>query len=51
LAELRVALNNAQQLNSAEQLDHYEDLIRELDEQLQQIGRHQRREGTPSEFF
>jgi hypothetical protein len=26
-------------------------LIRELDEQLQQIGRHQRREGTPSEFF
>lgn len=48
LAELRVALNNAQQLNSTAQLDHYEDLVRELDQQLQQIGRRQRREGTPS---
>lgn len=45
LAELRVALNNAQQLNSAEQLEHYEDLIRELDEHLQQIGKRQKREG------
>lgn len=38
LAELRVALNNAQQLNFDLQLEHSEDLICELDHQLQEIG-------------
>lgn len=38
LAELRVALNNAQQLNFDLQLDHSEDLIRELDKELLEIG-------------
>ena len=40
LAELRVALNNAQQLNFDMQLQHSEDLIRELDNELLQIGRY-----------
>lgn len=39
LAELRVALNNAQQLNFELQLEHSEDLIRELDNELIEIGR------------
>lgn len=39
LAELRVALNNAQQLNFEMQLAHTEDLIKELDNELIQIGR------------
>ncbi|TKR83174.1 hypothetical protein L596_016804 [Steinernema carpocapsae] len=39
LAELRVALNNAQQLNFERQLTHSEDLIRELDHELVEIGR------------
>lgn len=39
LAELRVALNNAQQLNFDMQLQHSEDLIKELDNELLQIGR------------
>ena len=38
LAELRVALNNAQQLNFDMQLQHSEDLIKELDNELIQIG-------------
>uniref|UniRef100_A0A8R1TSD6 FERM domain-containing protein n=1 Tax=Onchocerca volvulus TaxID=6282 RepID=A0A8R1TSD6_ONCVO len=39
LAELRVALNNAKQLNFEMQLAHSEDLIRELDNELVEIGR------------
>lgn len=39
LAELRVALNNAQQLNFDMQLQHSEELIRELDNELIEIGR------------
>ncbi|VDN06084.1 unnamed protein product [Thelazia callipaeda] len=39
LAELRVALNNAQQLNFEMQLVHSEELIRELDNELIEIGR------------
>ncbi|VDN85931.1 unnamed protein product [Brugia pahangi] len=39
LAELRVALNNAKQLNFEMQLAHSEDLIRELDNELIEIGR------------
>lgn len=39
VAELRVALSNAQQLNFDLQLEHSEDLIRELDRELQEIGR------------
>uniref|UniRef100_A0A0N5AYK5 FERM domain-containing protein n=1 Tax=Syphacia muris TaxID=451379 RepID=A0A0N5AYK5_9BILA len=38
LAELRVALNNAQQLNFEMQLQHSEELIKELDSELIQIG-------------
>jgi talin len=37
LAELRVALNNAQQSNFEQQLDHTEHLIRELDQELKEI--------------
>uniref|UniRef100_A0A915B5P5 FERM domain-containing protein n=1 Tax=Parascaris univalens TaxID=6257 RepID=A0A915B5P5_PARUN len=39
LAELRVALNNAQQLNFDMQLQHSEELINELDNELLQIAR------------
>ncbi|KAK0407513.1 hypothetical protein QR680_019234 [Steinernema hermaphroditum] len=39
LAELRVAINNAQQLSFERQLTHSEDLIRELDRELVEIGR------------
>lgn len=53
LAELRVALNNAQQLNFNLQLEHSEDLIRELDHQLQEIGYNAKRGQLkiPSEAF
>lgn len=39
LAELRTAVNDAQQLNFSQQLVHSEDLIRELDQQLVETHR------------
>ncbi|VDN33505.1 unnamed protein product [Gongylonema pulchrum] len=54
LAELRVALNNAQQLNFEMQLTHSEDLIRELDNELIEIGRAAQRgqlTAVPGESF
>ncbi|KAI6238292.1 BMA-TLN-1, isoform b [Aphelenchoides fujianensis] len=39
LAELRVALNNAQQVNYEQQLEHVDDLVHELDAQLQAAAR------------
>ncbi|KAK6016411.1 hypothetical protein OSTOST_18106, partial [Ostertagia ostertagi] len=37
LAELRTALNSAQQLNFSQQLYHSEELIRELDQEIQDV--------------
>ncbi|CAJ0573825.1 unnamed protein product, partial [Mesorhabditis spiculigera] len=39
LAELRTAINNAQQLNFAQQLLYSEELIKELDEELKEVQR------------
>lgn len=51
LAELRVALNNAQQLNFNLQLEHSEDLISELDHQLQEIGLNAKRGQLKTDGF
>ncbi|CAJ0956652.1 unnamed protein product, partial [Mesorhabditis belari] len=45
LAELRTALNNAQQLNFDQQLIYSEELIKELDEELKEVQR-RAHEGT-----